>query len=147
VPVSTAELSWRVLGFVNGLRLLASSSLATLFVSIMPETIGQLDPALFAGSATAYFLYSVISISSIRRRSPDIVLQTWTGVFADVLVLSLLTYASGGVNDGIAALVVLSVRDQLHPAPPAGDVRGGGGGLRHAPPTGHHPAGGYRRGR
>lgn len=109
VPVSTAELSWRVLGFVNGLRLLASSSLATLFVSIMPETIGQLDPALFAGSATAYFLYSVISIGSIRRRSPDVVLQTWTGVFADVLVLSLLTYASGGVNDGIAALVVLSV--------------------------------------
>lgn len=109
VPVSTAELSWRVLGFVNGLRLLASSALATLFVSIMPETIGQLDPALFAGAATAYFLYAVISIGSIRRRSPDIVLQTWTGVFADVLVLSLLTYASGGVNDGIAALVTLSV--------------------------------------
>lgn len=109
VPVSTAELSWRVLGFVNGLRLLASSSLATLFVSIMPETFGQLDPALFAGAATAYFLYAVISISSIRRRSPDIVLQTWTGVFADVLVLSLLTYASGGVNGGIAALVVLSI--------------------------------------
>jgi hypothetical protein len=56
VPVSTAELSWRVLGFVNGLRVLASSSLATLFVSIMPETFGQLDPALFAGAATAYFL-------------------------------------------------------------------------------------------
>lgn len=109
LPVSTAELSWRVLGFVNGLRLLASSALATLFVSIMPETIGQLDPALFAGAATAYFLYAVISIGAIRRRTPDIVLQTWTGVFADVLVLSLLTYASGGVNDGIAALVTLSV--------------------------------------
>lgn len=109
VPVSTAELSWRVLGFVNGLRLLASSSLAILFVSIMPETFGQLDPALFAGAATAYFLYAVISITAIRRRSPDIVLQTWTGVFADVLVLSLLTYASGGVNGGISALVVLSI--------------------------------------
>ncbi|HEY5760251.1 MAG TPA: ATP-binding protein [Steroidobacter sp.] len=109
MPVSTAELSWRVLGFVNGLRVLASSSLATLFVSIMPETFGQLDPALFAGAATAYFLYSLISIGSIRRRSPDIVLQTWTGVFADVLVLSLLTYASGGVNGGISALVVLSI--------------------------------------
>ncbi len=109
VSVSTAELSWRVLGFVNGLRLLASSSLAVLFVSIMPETFGQLDPALFAGAATAYFLYAVISVSSIRRRSPDIVLQTWTGVFADVLVLSLLTYASGGVNGGISALVVLSI--------------------------------------
>ena len=109
MPISTAELSWRVLGFVNGLRLLASSALATLFVSIMPETIGQLDPALFAGAATAYFLYSVISVGSIRRRAPDIVLQTWTGVFADVLVLSLLTYASGGVNGGISALVVLSI--------------------------------------
>jgi signal transduction histidine kinase len=109
LPVSTAELSWRVLGFVNGLRLLASSALATLFVSIMPETIGQLDPALFAGAATAYFLYAVISIGAIRKRNPDIVLQTWTGVFADVLVLSLLNYASGGVNVGIAALVTLSV--------------------------------------
>lgn len=109
MPISTAELSWRVLGFVNGLRLLAASALATLFVSIMPETIGQLDPALFAGAATAYFLYAVISVGSIRRRTPDIVLQTWTGVFADVLVLSLLTYASGGVNGGISALVVLSI--------------------------------------
>lgn len=109
LPISTVELSWRVLGFVNGLRLLASSALATLFVSIMPETVGQLDPALFAGAATAYFLYSVISVGSIRRRTPDIVLQTWTGVFADVLVLSLLTYASGGVNGGISALVVLSI--------------------------------------
>lgn len=109
MPISTAELSWRVLGFVNGLRLLASTALATLFVSIMPETVGQLDPALFAGAATAYFLYSVISVGSIRRRTPDIVLQTWTGVFADVLVLSLLTYASGGVNGGISALVVLSI--------------------------------------
>lgn len=109
MPISTAELSWRVLGFVNGLRLLASTALATLFVSIMPETVGQLDPALFAGAATAYFLYSVISVTSIRRRSPDIMLQTWTGVFADVLVLSLLTYASGGVNGGISALVVLSI--------------------------------------
>ena len=76
MPLSTDELSWRVLGFVNGLRLLASSALATLFVSVMPDTIGQLDPALFAGSATAYFLYAVISIGSIRRRAPDIVLQT-----------------------------------------------------------------------
>jgi hypothetical protein len=109
LPISTAELSWRVLGFVNGLRLLAATALATVFVSIMPETIGQLDPALFAGAATAYFLYAAISVGSIRRRSPDIVLQTWTGVFADVLVLSLLTYASGGVNGGIAALVVLSI--------------------------------------
>jgi PAS domain-containing protein len=109
LPISTAELSWRVLGFVNGLRLLAATALATLFVSLMPETVGQLDPALFAGAATAYFLYAVISVSSIRRRSPDVVLQTWTGVFADVLVLSLLTYASGGVNGGISALVVLSI--------------------------------------
>ncbi|HEY0941559.1 MAG TPA: ATP-binding protein [Steroidobacter sp.] len=109
MPISTAELSWRVLGFVNGLRLLASTALATLFVSIMPETVGQLDPALFAGAATAYFLYAIISVGSIRRRTPDIVLQTWTGVFADVLVLSLLTYASGGVNGGISALVVLSI--------------------------------------
>ncbi|HEY0686523.1 MAG TPA: ATP-binding protein [Steroidobacter sp.] len=109
MPISTAELSWRVLGFVNGLRLLAASALATLFFSIMPETVGQLDPALFAGAATAYFLYAGISVGSIRRRAPDIVLQTWTGVFADVLVLSLLTYASGGVNGGISALVVLSI--------------------------------------
>lgn len=109
MPISTAELSWRVLGFVNGLRLLASSALTALFVSIMPETIGQLDPALFAGAATAYFLYAVISVGSIRRRTPEIVLQAWTGAFADVLVLSLLTYASGGVNGGIAVLVVLSM--------------------------------------
>jgi hypothetical protein len=106
---SSAELAWRVLGFVNALRVLASATLAVVFVTIMPATVGQLDPALFAGAATAYFLYAFVSLFSIGRRSPDIILQTWTGVFADVLVLSLLTYASGGVNGGMAALLVLSI--------------------------------------
>lgn len=108
-PVFSADMGWRVLAFANGLRLLVPPVLALLSRMMTPPPVGEAYPALFAGAATAYFLHAVISIGNIRRRWPDLAVQTLITVCVDVLVISLLAHASGGVSAGLAALLILSI--------------------------------------
>jgi two-component system, NtrC family, sensor histidine kinase PilS len=110
LPQNSIELAWRVLALVNLFRLLVPLLLAALFVTIRPASpIGQAHPALFIAVATAHFLYAVLSIAAVKRRWPDIVLQTFMNVCVDSLAIALFTYASGGMTSGLAALLVLPI--------------------------------------
>jgi two-component system sensor histidine kinase PilS (NtrC family) len=108
-PISSVDLAWRVLALVNLFRLLVPLLLMILFLTITPRPVGQFRSSLFTGAATAYFLFAAGAISSIRSRWPTLELQTIIGMCADVLAIALLTYASGGMNSGLAALMVLPV--------------------------------------
>jgi two-component system, NtrC family, sensor histidine kinase PilS len=109
LPETSADLAWRVLALVNLFRLLVPLLLAGLYFAFTPAPVGQAHPALFAGVFTAYFIYAVVSIGGVKRRWPDINLQTLINVCADVLAIALFTYSSGGMNSGLAALVVLPI--------------------------------------
>src|SRR4051812_11773796 len=106
---SPADLSWRVLALVNLFRLLVVLLLFVLFMSVAPTTVGRTAPAVFIGTIVAYLLYTAISISSVKRRWPDLSLQTFVNVCADVLAISFFTYSSGGMNSGLAALMILPI--------------------------------------
>ena len=106
---TSADLAWRVLALVNLFRLLTPLLLCVLFVMISPGPIGQARPALFLGTAAGYFAYAAACIYSVKRRWPDITLQTMVNVCVDVLAISLMTYASGGMASGLAALLVLPI--------------------------------------
>jgi two-component system sensor histidine kinase PilS (NtrC family) len=108
-PISSVDLAWRVLALVNLFRLLVALLLMILFLTIAPRPVGQFRPSLFSGTATAYFLFAAGAISSIRSRWPMLELQTLISVCVDVLAIALLTYSSGGMNSGLAALMVLPV--------------------------------------
>lgn len=108
-PTYSTDLAWRVLALVNLFRLLAPLLLTVLFLTLSPSPVGQFRPPLFIGVATAYFLFAVGSILSIKRRWPLIELQTLLSICVDVLAIALLTYTSGGMNSGLAALLVLPV--------------------------------------
>ena len=103
------DLSWRVLALMNVFRLLVPLLLAALFLTIHPSPVGQMRPAMFAGAATAYFLFALGAIPGIKHRRPSIVIQTIVSVAVDVLVISLLTYSSSGMSSGLAALLVLPI--------------------------------------
>jgi two-component system sensor histidine kinase PilS (NtrC family) len=105
----STDLSWRVLALVNLFRLLVPLLLAVLFLTISPSPVGQMRPAIFIGAATAYFLFAIGSIPSIKHRRPIIEFQTVIGACVDVLSIALLTYSSGGMNSGLAALLVLPI--------------------------------------
>ena len=98
-----------MLALLNLFRLLVPLLLAALYVTISPRPVGQPHPSLFIGVLAAYFLFAVLAIPGIRQRWPAIELQSLIGVFVDVLAISVLTYASGGMSSGLAALLVLPV--------------------------------------
>src|SRR5690606_14812565 len=99
----------RVLTLVNLFRLLVPLLLAVLYLTVTPPRVGQVDGTLFVGVATVYFVFGMASLAAIRQRWPAIEMQTVIGVCVDVLVISLLAYASGGMRSGLAALLVLPI--------------------------------------
>ena len=109
-PKSAAtDLAWRILALLNLFRLLVPIVLTGLFVLVLPRPVGQVYPALFVGVLTAYFLFAILCISSLRRRWPDASTQVLLHVIADLLAINLLTYASGGLISGLAVLLILPV--------------------------------------
>ena len=102
-------LAWRVLALVNLFRLLVPMLFAILYGTIGSTSVGQEHPLLFAAVALFYFLFAVVCIASIRRRWLGIQTQAVASVCVDVVAIALLTYASGGMNSGLAALLVLPV--------------------------------------
>jgi two-component system sensor histidine kinase PilS (NtrC family) len=106
---SSTNLAWRVITLVNLFRLLVPVLLVLLFLTISPSPVGQVQPAMFVSALTAYFLFALGMIPSIKQRWPQIGLQTSISIGVDILVLTLLTYASGGMNSGLAAMLVLPI--------------------------------------
>jgi two-component system, NtrC family, sensor histidine kinase PilS len=109
VASASTELAWRVLALVNLFRLLVPLLLMALFVTLSPAPIGHIHPALFVGAAAGYFSYAIVSIATVKRRWPPLTLQTFLNVSVDVLAIALVTYASGGMNSGLAALLILPI--------------------------------------
>jgi two-component system sensor histidine kinase PilS (NtrC family) len=109
LPETSNDLAWRVSALVNLFRLLVPLLLAGLYFTITPPPVGQAHPALFAGALTGYFVYAALSIGSVKRRWPDLSLLTFVNVCADVIAIALLTYSSGGMNSGLAALIILPI--------------------------------------
>jgi len=108
-PAPPEYLAWRVLVLVNLFRLLAPLLLVLIFSALDPAPVGTAFPGLFIGTATAYFCYAVLSIASVKRRWPDISVQAIVSVCVDIVAISILTYASGGMASGLAVLMVLPI--------------------------------------
>lgn len=109
IGATSTDLTWRVLALVNLYRLLVPVLLTILYLSMSPPPVGQIFPGLFTSTAAVYFVYAVVSIVLVKRRWPDIGVQTFMNVCIDIVTISLLTYASGGMTSGLAALLVLPV--------------------------------------
>ncbi len=106
---ASIDLAWRVLALANLFRLIAPLVLGALYLGLQPSTIGQVSPRLFVAAAVTYFSFALLAIPGIKRRRPQVALQAIVNVFVDVLAISLMTYASGGVSSGVGALLVLPI--------------------------------------
>jgi len=107
VSSSSTELAWRVLSLVNLFRLLAPLLLMALFVTVAPRVVGNAHPSMFFGGLVAYFAFAMAVIPSLKQRWPAIELLTAVGLGIDVAIIVTLTYASGGMTSGLAALLVV----------------------------------------
>jgi two-component system, NtrC family, sensor histidine kinase PilS len=111
VPMNAASAasSWRILLLINCFRLLVPLVLGTLIVTVHPTPLGASFPALFVATLFAYWLFAIACLVSIKRRWPGVMMQAVAHVLIDIVAIAALTYASGGMSSGLAALMVLPV--------------------------------------
>lgn len=102
--------TWWPLQVFNVYRMLLALIMAGLFFSEMgPSFLGRHDPSLFAMVSVVYLIVGFSGFWSIHRKRPDFATQTTALVFTDIVALTLMMHASGGVTTGLGMLLAVSV--------------------------------------
>jgi len=105
-----SETSWRALQYFNLYRFLIASLFVTLiWVGQLPEPLGSYDQSLFSVTSHAYLVLAIIIAFTITYRTPQYNLQIATQVMLDIFAISLMMYASNGLNSGFGMLLVVAV--------------------------------------
>jgi two-component system sensor histidine kinase PilS (NtrC family) len=110
-PVASADdFSWRVLRLLNVFRLGLSALLLAAFLFIQdPNVIGDVNPPLALAAMLGMLSASAVNLFLIRRHLPSAAAQIFLQLTLDLVTITILTYASGGVSSGIGGLLIVSV--------------------------------------
>ena len=93
-------VAWNALAYFNFYRFLVSFLFAALtWIGQLPVPLGIYDKQLFSIAAQFF----------IRLRTPPHSLQVATQVIIDIIMISLMMYASAGLNSGFGMLLVIVV--------------------------------------
>jgi len=104
------ELNWRPLRLFNFYRLTLSGLFLTLFITAQDfRVLGSEYPALFRYSILGYLSLSIIFSFAINQRWLPYHTQLNLHVVTDIIAITLLMHASGGVISGIGTLLLISV--------------------------------------
>lgn len=102
--------TWKQLGILNYYRLGLASLFAALCLSgYLPAPLGAFDPVAFERVSGFYLAACVLAVIAIHWRWPDIARQVPVHVAVDVLAITLLMHASGGVRSGLGMLLIISI--------------------------------------
>lgn len=101
---------WRPLRYFNLYRATVAGLFTLLAVEhFAPRVFGQSDPRLFVVTAISYFVFSIAASFTIRARWPAFDVQVFLQVLADIVAITLMMHASGGVAGGFGVLLVVAV--------------------------------------
>ncbi len=104
------DLTWRVMMTTNALRLLVASLLLILFFTGgEPRIFGDRYPALFSAVAAGYLVVAIISGFAIHQRWMPIGIQAASQSMVDIIAITLLMHASGGLSSGLGGLLIVFV--------------------------------------
>ena len=104
------ELSWRVLGLLNVFRLLVPAVLGLVFATGgQPHLVGEAHPDLFRAACLGYFVAALALIAVLKRRRHTTAWHAYVPAIIDVVTLSLIVYAGGGAESGLAIALLVPV--------------------------------------
>jgi two-component system, NtrC family, sensor histidine kinase PilS len=115
ISVSVSELQgghsyWRALYYFNLYRLLLGTGMLTLALSgAEVGLIGRIHPSLFLGASIGMLLLAVLSLISITASWPPFRVQAYLQFSLDAVLITAMSYASGGVDSGLNLLLIASV--------------------------------------
>jgi two-component system sensor histidine kinase PilS (NtrC family) len=106
------DQTWRPLRFYNYYRFVLGALFILLYQlngGTLPAPLGSIWPRLFYLTSVAYLGFSLLAMFAIEQRRPNFIWQRNIHVLADIAVISVLMYASGGVSSGVGMLLVVSI--------------------------------------
>jgi two-component system sensor histidine kinase PilS (NtrC family) len=110
LQLDTPELSWRVLSVLNLFRILVACALLGLFYIVdHPRVLGGENGVLFLLAGFTYLLASVASVYTLSRHSPPFMIQAVAQLLLDIVAITALMHASGGIQSGLGNLLLVSV--------------------------------------
>jgi two-component system sensor histidine kinase PilS (NtrC family) len=105
-----AETNWRALTYFNAYRFLVAFLFASLYwIGQLPEPLGSHDETLFAAVVHVYVLFSLSAMFLLQLQRPRYTLQVAAHVCTDIVAITLLMYASAGLDSGFGMLLVIAV--------------------------------------
>jgi two-component system sensor histidine kinase PilS (NtrC family) len=104
------EFEWRVLSLTNLLRLVVCVLLFGAFLaSSDPRILGDAKPTLFALCLVVQLGFALSLTVLLRRRSPSQSSHLYIQLIGDVVIVTGLAHASGGVSSGLGGLLIVTV--------------------------------------
>ena len=102
--------NWGLLGLFFGYRLLVALLLVSLFFSHWgPAFLGQRHPELFTLTSASYLGFVIASGLLLYWRSPRGVNQASMMILVDIVCVTLMLHASGGIQTGLGTLLAVSI--------------------------------------
>jgi len=110
VRANEAQFAWRILMLMNMFRLVLSVLLfAAYWLLRDPWVVGESDPGLALAALLALLTFSSVQLVLLRQRAPSAAVQTYLQFAADLISITLLVHASGGISSGIGGLLIIAV--------------------------------------
>ena len=109
-PTTVDEENWKLLYYFNLYRLAVASAATAIVVSNLKiSPFGEVSPHLFSVYSLIYITICLIGLQTILQRKPAFETQVSVFAFADVTLITLLMYASGGLSSGLGLLLVVAI--------------------------------------
>ena len=101
---------WRVFRASHGYRLaLAALLLAAFGLDEQSRLFGKQNPELFLGVALAYMALTLLAIAGSYWRRPRLPVQAHLQMLVDLLALTVMIHASGGLMSSLNSLLITAV--------------------------------------
>jgi two-component system, NtrC family, sensor histidine kinase PilS len=104
------EFAWRTLRLLNAFRLLYTALLFAMFIYPSdPRLVGDTNPELFLATVLSAFVWAAINDFAVNQHWPSVRMQALAQGAFDIVAISLLTWASGGLASGVGNLLIITV--------------------------------------
>ncbi len=109
-PLSVSH-SWRPLRILNYYRLALSWIFIALLLILEPSAggIGYANTLVYYVTSMFYLFFGAVCAYTINIKKPVFAIQTNLQVFVDIIVLTLIMHASGGLPSGMGILILIVV--------------------------------------
>jgi two-component system, NtrC family, sensor histidine kinase PilS len=108
--VLAPEFAWRTLRLLNAFRLLYSAFLFALFIyPSEPRFVGDDHPELFLAAVLTGFVFAAINDFAANQHWPSVGGQALAQGLFDIVIISALTWASGGLTSGVGNLLIITI--------------------------------------